>query len=41
MKNLGTWTGTREESFIQRIQEMDERNSDVDDTIEDMNTSFI
>ena len=39
MKNLGIQTGTTEASFTNRIQEMEERSSSVEDRLEETDTS--
>lgn len=39
MKILGTWTGISETSLANRIQEMEDKISDTEDTIEEMDTS--
>ena len=39
MENLGKRTGTTDASITNRIQEMGERISDVEDTIEETDTS--
>jgi len=39
MENLGTRTGTTVVSITNRIQEMEERTSDVNDTVEEIDTS--
>ena len=36
MENLGKWTGTTETSITNRIQEIEERISDTEDTIEEI-----
>ena len=38
MKNIGTQTGTIETSFINRVQEMEEKISDIRNTIAETNT---
>jgi hypothetical protein len=40
VKNLGKRTGTTEISIINGIQDMEERTSGVEDTIEEIDTSF-
>lgn len=37
-ENFGIWTGTTETSFINRIQQMEERISGTEDTIEEMDS---
>ena len=37
MENLGKWTETTETSLTKRIQEIEERISDAEDTIEKIN----
>ena len=39
MENLGKRTGTAEVSITNRIQEMEERISGIEDTIEEIDTS--
>ena len=39
MENLGTQTGTTDTSITNRIQEMEERNWGVEDTIEEKDSS--
>lgn len=40
MQKLGTWTGTSEASFINRIQEIEEKISGVEDMIEEIDSSI-
>jgi uncharacterized coiled-coil protein SlyX len=37
MENLGKGTGSTDANITNRIQEMEERISDIEDTIEEMN----
>ena len=39
IKNLATWTGTSEASRSNRIQEMEERISGIEDMIKEMDSS--
>ena len=38
MENLGKWIGTAETSITNRIQEIEERISDTEDTVEEINS---
>ena len=40
MENLDKWTGTTASSITNRVQEMEERISDVEDTSEEMDSSI-
>ena len=39
MENLGKWTGTTDANITNRIQEMEERISGIEDTIEETDPS--
>ena len=38
MENLGKWIGTAETSITNRIQEIEERISNTEDTVEEINS---
>ena len=38
MENLGKWSGTTDASITNRIQEMEERTSDIEDTMEEIDS---
>ena len=40
MGNMDKWTGTTASSITNRVQEMEERISDVEDTLEEMDSSI-